>query len=166
MFILLTGRIFSVKAANTKQLQRIGAKDQRCLLHFTRWGLTLALQESRSVLALWPLDTIRNYECTGTGQFLFEAGRRSPMGEGKYAFFTFDGEDEVMFNVIDVFVSARLNEKADLMPTKSRREISDDEILAAYDKHHACVLGSPPPDMYLGTRFSFMYLQYSVDLNL
>eukprot|EP00794_Sanderia_malayensis_P017889 gene17889-19671_t len=144
----ISGRIFSVKAANTRPLQRIGAKDQQCLLHFTRWGLTLALQESRSVLSLWPLDTIRNYECTGTGQFILEAGRRSPMGEGKYAFFTNEGEDEVMFNVIDVFVTARLESKANLTRNKGNKDVTDDDILAAYDKHHAIVLGAPPPDLF------------------
>lgn len=145
-----TGRVFYVKAANTKQLQRIGAKDQACLLHITRWGLTLALQDSRSVLALWPLDTIRNYECTGTQQFIFEAGRRSPMGEGKYAFFTQEGEDEVIFKVIDIFVSARLESKADLTPARKREEVTDDDILLAYDKLHSCVLGNPPPEVFDG----------------
>ncbi len=156
-----------MKAANTRPLQRIGAKDQRCLLHFTKWGLTLALQESRSVLSLWPLATIRNYECTGTGQFILEAGRRSPMGEGKYAFFTSDGEDEVMFNVIDVFVAARLSLKANLAPNK-QKQVTDDDILTAYDMHHACVLGVPPPDLYPGEKIvyvSFLYLTvfYSFD---
>ena len=149
-----------MKAANTRPLQRIGAKDQKCLLHFTRWGLTLALQESRSVLSLWPLDTIRNYECTGTGQFVLEAGRRSPMGEGKYAFFTFEGEDEVMFNVIDVFVTARLDSKANLATNKKKDEVTDDDILIAYDKHHSCVLGVPPPDVFSGQCFSCAILKF------
>jgi len=142
----ISGLVFNVKAANTKPLQRIGAKDQACLLHFTRWGLTLALQESRSVLALWPLNTIRNYECTGFQQFIFEAGRRSPMGEGKYAFFTYEGDDQAMFNVIDIFVSARLEAKEDLAP--SRQVVTDDDILQSYDKLHSCVLGSPPRDAH------------------
>lgn len=147
-----------MKAANTKQLQRIGAKDQACLLHFTRWGLTLALQESRSVLALWPLDTIRNYECTGTQQFIFEAGRRSPMGEGKYVFFTYEGEDESMFNVIDIFVSARLESKANLAPPKRKGEVTDDDILLAYNKLHSCVMGNPPPDLFEGKSFGSLLL--------
>ena len=148
--VFFLGRIFNVKAANTKPLQRIGAKDQACLLHFTRWGLTLALQESRSVLALWPLDTIRNYECTGFQQFIFEAGRRSPMGEGKYAFFTYEGDDQNMFHVIDVFVSARLEAKSDLVSSRQKAEVTDDDILQAYDKLHECVLGNPPMEVFDG----------------
>lgn len=142
--VCFIGRVFSVKAANTKPLQRIGAKDQACLLHFTRWGLTLALQQSRSVLALWPLDTIRNYECTGIQQFIFEAGRRSPMGEGKYAFFTYEQDDQAMFNVIDIFVSARLEAKANIAMSRQKEQVTDDDILQAYNKLHSCVLGNPP----------------------
>ena len=131
-------------AASTKAMQRIGARDQRCLLSFTKWGLTLALQNSRAVLAMWPLDTIRNYECTGSGQFCVEAGRRSPMGEGKFQFFTSEGEDDIMFNVVDVFVNARLNERANMNPKRKNNEITDEEVLAAYDRLHSVVLGLTP----------------------
>ena len=66
------------------------------------------------------------------------------MGEGKYAFFTYEGDDQAMFNVIDIFISARLEAKEDLAPSK--QVVTDDDILQSYDKLHSCVLGSPPHD--------------------
>ncbi|KAK2566932.1 Docking protein 6 [Acropora cervicornis] len=84
----IAGEVFRVKGCGSRQMQRIGARDQHCLLHISRWGLTLALERTRSVLAQWPLTTIRSYEALDSNEFSFEAGRASPMGEGKYNFFT------------------------------------------------------------------------------
>ena len=78
----ISGRIFSVVGIDSKDMQSIGAANQNCLLHFTKWGITLALQRSRAILAMWPLKTIRNYEDSGHSEFTIEAGRRAPMGEG------------------------------------------------------------------------------------
>ena len=61
------------------------------------------------------------------------------MGEGEYKFFTTIGEDDVMFNVIDAFVQARLHEKANMNAEKKTKTVSDDEIL--YDKLHKSALG-------------------------
>jgi len=121
-------------------LQKIGAAQQRCLLHITKWGVTLALQDSRSILAMWPLKTIRNYEYTGQCQFTLEAGRRSPMGEGLYMFYTNIGQDEEIFSIIDAFVAASLDEKAQMQPNK-KSEITDDDILKCYDELHKSAIG-------------------------
>ena len=136
---VISGRIFCVSGAVNKQMQKIGAAQQRCLLHFTKWGITLALQDSRAILAMWPLKTIRNYENFGNSQFSIEAGRRAPMGDGKYVFNTNIGQDEEMFNVLDLFIAAVLNEKAELNPNKKNQPVTDEEILKSYDQLHRSV---------------------------
>ena len=137
----ISGRIFQVSGAINKQMQQIGAAQQRCLLHFTQWGVSLALQDSRAILSMWPLTTIRNYECSGKCQFSLEAGRKAPMGEGLFVFYTNIGQDVEMFNVIDEFVNATLNKKA-IINSEEKLEITkDDEILQTYDKLHSAALG-------------------------
>lgn len=137
---VISGRIFMVSGTVSKPMQRIGASQQRCLLHITKWGLTLALQDSRSILALWPLTTIRNYEYSGQCQFTIETGRRSPMGEGVYMFNTNIGQDEEIFKVIDAFVSASINER-NLVNSNRTGPVSDEEILKNYDELHLTATG-------------------------
>lgn len=136
----ISGRIFSVSGAVNKQMQRIGAAQQRCLLHFTRWGITLALQDSRAILAMWPLKTIRNYESSQQCQFSIEAGRRAPMGQGVFVFNTNIGQDEEMFSVVDAFVTATLNENAQINP-RQKEPTTDEEILRTYDQLHRSATG-------------------------
>lgn len=131
MFI---GEVFRVKGSSSRQLQRIGAKEQQCLLHISRWGLTLALERTRAVLAQWPLTTIRSYEAMDSNEFIFEAGRASPMGEGKYNFFTHNGDDNKIFDVIDSFASARLRRRQDNRPPAASSELTEDDIERAYDQ--------------------------------
>lgn len=135
----ISGRIFSVVGVDSKDMQNIGAAGQKCLLHFTKWGITLALQESRAILAMWPLKTIRNYEDSGHSQFTIEAGRRAPMGEGVYRFHTTGGKDREMFNVIDAFVAALLDEKACI--AGGRKPTTDEEILRTYDQLYRTAIG-------------------------
>jgi len=135
----ISGRIFSVVGVTNKDMQSIGAAQQRCLLHFTKWGITLALQDSRAILAMWPIKTIRNYEDSGHSEFTIEAGRKAPMGEGLYQFQTNAGQDRDMFNVIDSFVAAILDEKACI--TGGRKNVRDDEILLIYDQLHKAATG-------------------------
>lgn len=115
-------------------MQRIGARDQQCLLHISRWGLTLALERTRAVLAQWPLTTIRSYEALDANEFIFEAGRASPMGEGKYNFFTQNGDDNKIFDVIDNFASARLRRNQGSHAAAASNELTDDDIERAYDQ--------------------------------
>lgn len=115
-------------------MQRVGARDQQCLLHISRWGLTLVLERTRAVLAQWPLTTIRSYEALDTNEFLFEAGRASPMGEGKFNFFTHNGDDNKIFDVIDNFASARLRRRQDTHSPTASHELSEDDIERAYDQ--------------------------------
>ena len=135
----ISGRIFSVVGIDNKDMQSIGAASQNCLLHFTKWGITLALQKSRAILAMWPLKTIRNYEDSGHSEFTIEAGRRAPMGEGLYRFQTNVGIDREMFNVVDAFVAALLDEKACI--EGGRKPTTDDEILRTYDQLYKTAIG-------------------------
>lgn len=133
MFIII-GEVFRVKGSGSRQMQRIGARDQQCLLHISRWGLTLALERTRAVLAQWPLTTIRSYEALDANEFIFEAGRASPMGEGKYNFFTQNGDDNKIFDVIDNFASARLRRNQGSHAPAASSELTDDDIERAYDQ--------------------------------
>ena len=126
--------MFRVKGSSSRQMQRIGAKDQQCLLHLSRWGLTLALERTRAVLAQWPLTTVRSYEAVDANEFIFEAGRASPMGEGKYNFFTQNGDDNKIFDVIDNYASARLRRRPGGRSPAASNELTEDDIERAYDQ--------------------------------
>ncbi|KAL9989646.1 hypothetical protein ACROYT_G004213 [Oculina patagonica] len=130
----VAGEVFRVKGSGSRQMQRIGARDQQCLLHISRWGLTLALERTRAVLAQWPLTTIRSYEAMDSNEFIFEGGRASPMGEGKYNFFTHNGDDNKIFDVIDNFASARLRRRQDSRSPAASSELTEDDIERAYDQ--------------------------------
>ena len=120
-----------MKGKSDRQMQRIGAKDQYCLLHISKWGVTLALERSRAVLAQWPLTTIRTYESLDCSEFSFEAGRASPMGQGKYTFVTQPGEDNQIFDTIDGFASFRL---AGPNGHSTSAGLTDEDLARAYDE--------------------------------
>lgn len=63
------------------------------------------LQTSRSIVAQWPLNSIRNYQITDRGGFQIEAGRRSPMGEGVYEFITQTKEGAAMYSLVENYIS-------------------------------------------------------------
>ena len=133
---IVVGKTFRVKASNSKQMQRIGAKDQRCLIHVSKWGVTLALERSRAVVAQWPLTTIRTYESADNNEFTFEAGRRAPMGQGIYTFITAQGEDNRLFDAIDEYASARIHGgsmQGGHRPASSG-SLNDEEMNRLYDQ--------------------------------
>lgn len=138
---LFTGKTFRIQCCGNKSMQRIGAKDQKCLLHISKWGVTLALERSRAVLAQWPLTTIRNYECMDRCEFSFEAGRRSPMGPGKYTFYTQPGEDNRIFDTIDKFATERL--QAQSRAGAGVVANSEEDMSRAYDQLRFSVLNIP-----------------------
>ncbi|XP_033764121.1 uncharacterized protein LOC117345211 [Pecten maximus] len=90
-----------VKAENSEAQRRIGAKGANCILHVSPWGATLALLSCRSVLAQWPLKSVRYFEASGQGSFLLEAGRVAPMGDGIYVFQTAPGDDSKLYDLLD-----------------------------------------------------------------
>ncbi|XP_028395022.1 uncharacterized protein LOC114519145 isoform X2 [Dendronephthya gigantea] len=123
---------FRVKGAESKHLQRIGAKNLNCLLHLSEWGITLALERTHSVLSQWPLTTIRNYECTDSNEFVFEAGRKSPMGEGKYELLTTNSEDNLIFDQLDHYTSLRASRFRSAGGRNRLNSANDEEIAQAY----------------------------------
>ena len=121
-----------MKGGENKDLQRIGAKNLNCLLHLSEWGMTLALERTHSVLSQWPLTTIRNYECTDNNEFMFEAGRKSPMGEGKYELITTNCEDNLIFDQLDHYTSLRARRVRSAGGRNRLNSANDDEIAQAY----------------------------------
>lgn len=73
-----------------------------CLLALTT-GLEIqcARFPSRQVVAIWPFETLRTY-WFGDGIFGFEAGRRSPRGEGKFNFVT--KQDEEIYKTLAYYI--------------------------------------------------------------
>lgn len=96
---------FIVRPERSEDQRRIGAQSSMCLLHISQWGLTLALQLCKSVLAQWPLRCIRWYECTGRGRFTIETGSHSSTGAGRYVFKTRVGQDSAIYDRIDTLVN-------------------------------------------------------------
>ncbi|KAK3087975.1 hypothetical protein FSP39_013001 [Pinctada imbricata] len=90
-----------VQPENSEAQRRIGAKGANCILHASPWGVTLALQSSRSILAQWPMKSVRYFEASGKGQFMLEAGRVAPMGDGMYVFHTQKGKDNSIYDIMD-----------------------------------------------------------------
>ncbi|XP_048775897.1 uncharacterized protein LOC125680383 isoform X2 [Ostrea edulis] len=90
-----------VQPENSESQRRIGAKGTNCILHIAPWGITLALQSTRSVLAQWPLKSVRYFEASGQGKFMLEAGRVAPMGDGMYVFQTQKGKDNYIYDLLD-----------------------------------------------------------------
>ena len=131
-FFFLLESSFRVKGGESKHLQRIGAKNLNCILHVSEWGITLALERTHSVLSQWPLTTIRNYECSDDNEFVFEAGRKSPMGEGKYAFLTTNAEDNAIFDQLDRYASLRASRVRSAGGRNRLSSANDEEIAQAY----------------------------------
>ncbi|CAH1272152.1 DOK4 [Branchiostoma lanceolatum] len=118
----LPGQYFTVRPAASESAKRIGAQGQQCLLHVSQWGITLAQEVSRCVLAQWPLKSLRSYGAEDDGKFSFEAGRQAPMGQGVYMFNTHPGQETSIDTQVDMFVQKQAKmadqEKAGKSPTK------------------------------------------------
>ena len=79
----------------------IGARGDCLLALTTEMEIVCALAPNKQVVGVWPFDCLRRYWC-GEGMFGFEAGRRSPRGEGKYSFIT--SEDEEIYRTLQKFI--------------------------------------------------------------
>lgn len=101
VYLVISDDFIIVKPENSEANRRIGAKGTNCILHISPWGVTLALLSTRTVLAQWPLKSIRYFEAVGNGQFMLEAGRIAPMGDGTYIFHTEDGKDNFAYDLLD-----------------------------------------------------------------
>ncbi|XP_078606198.1 uncharacterized protein LOC144878920 isoform X2 [Branchiostoma floridae x Branchiostoma japonicum] len=137
----LPGQYFTVRPAASESAKRIGAQGQQCLLHASQWGITLAQEVSRCVLAQWPLKSLRNYGAEDDGRFSFEAGRQAPMGQGVYVFHTHPGQETSIDNQVDAFVQEQAKmvdqEKAGKSPTKQEAAV----------RRRGSAAHEPDPDM-------------------
>ncbi|XP_064616938.1 uncharacterized protein LOC135480937 [Liolophura sinensis] len=111
---------FIVEPENSEAHRRIGSRGTCCIFHIAPWGIdpgsttseakapppVASWPNSRAVLAQWPLKCIRCYESNSNGQFILEAGRIAPMGDGVYVFNTRPGEDNAMYDLLDKYVLA------------------------------------------------------------
>ena len=95
----------------------IGATGLACLLSFTpKREIICANVQNRQVLGVWPFNSLRRY-WHGDGMFGFEAGRRSPRGEGKFEFVT--SQSERLYKKLDILTKAnspRSSKVADTRP--------------------------------------------------
>ncbi|XP_077986901.1 uncharacterized protein LOC144441216 [Glandiceps talaboti] len=143
----LPGSCFIVKAVDSDEHRRIGSFGSNCLLHISPWGITCALQLSRSLIGQWPLKCIRSFESSDDGRFTFEAGRCSPMGEGEYTFCTQKDQDNAMYDLIDNYTTnsspnQRQGQSSSGSKKDGRKEI--DEITEEYDCLRLATFGLLP----------------------
>uniref|UniRef100_A0A2C9M0A2 IRS-type PTB domain-containing protein n=1 Tax=Biomphalaria glabrata TaxID=6526 RepID=A0A2C9M0A2_BIOGL len=124
--------LITVLPEDTECLRKIGAAGCTCILHASPWGLTLALEKTRALLAQWPLKSIRYYEVPAPGHFNIEAGRVAPMGEGLFQFKTQGGEEDFMYDLVDSYIVNTLDR---VKPTQkgTPEEIED------YIREHECL---------------------------
>ncbi|XP_041368359.1 uncharacterized protein LOC121382805 isoform X2 [Gigantopelta aegis] len=105
-------------------MKHIGAQNTKCILHISPYGITLALQATRSIIAQWPIKSIRCYESSGQGQLTIEAGRVAPMGEGVYIFQCQAQEDNDVYDLLDKYIMETLD-RAQLTRRGTAQEIED-----------------------------------------
>lgn len=92
---------FSVEAQDGTHMNMIGARGD-CKLAITGDSeLLCALASTRQVVGVWPFNTLRRYWC-GDGIFGFEAGKRSPRGEGIFTFVS--SQDEEIYDTMKRYI--------------------------------------------------------------
>lgn len=92
---------FSVEAQDGTHMNMIGARGD-CKLAITGDSeLLCALASTRQVVGVWPFNTLRRYWC-GDGIFGFEAGKRSPRGEGIFTFIS--SQDEEIYSTMKRYI--------------------------------------------------------------
>ena len=86
----------------------------KCLLALTPDNkIVCATLTTRQVLGVWPYDSLRRYWC-GKSAFGFEAGRRSPRGEGVFTFGT--DRDEQLYRTLEKCIDKAKKGGADSRP--------------------------------------------------
>ena len=79
----------------------IGARGDCEFSITTESEILCALLPSKKVVGVWPFNCLRRYWC-GEGVFGFEAGKRSPRGEGTYTFVSM--KDEEIYSTLKQFI--------------------------------------------------------------
>ncbi|XP_033098333.1 uncharacterized protein LOC117102208 [Anneissia japonica] len=139
------GDTFEVRPADSDEMRRIGAKSSYCLVNISKWGITLALKKTKSVISQWPLKCVRGFESSDDGKFKFDAGRNSPMGQGKYLFNTKPGEDNKMFDLLDEYTTAAAQAEKIASPQNGPPQPpSDEEVATQYQSLRLATFGLLP----------------------
>ena len=130
IFLFQAAKTFDVTPERTETLLRIGAQDV-CRLYIETTEIVLALTSTGALLARWPLQCLRRYSCD-QGVFSFEAGRKAPLGEGKYSFRT--DEDTLVFDTLEHMVKSR----ASTLPRNQLQRPSEQQAVnkAVEDDEH------------------------------
>ncbi|ESO06396.1 hypothetical protein HELRODRAFT_160566 [Helobdella robusta] len=95
---------FVVRLDKSRDLQRLGCQSSVCLLHLSNWGITLALQVSKSIIAQWPVRCIKSFECTGQGRLVITVGHLSSTGAGRFTFRTRIKQDAIIYETLDTLI--------------------------------------------------------------
>ncbi|XP_067662308.1 uncharacterized protein [Haliotis asinina] len=157
-----------VQPENSEAMRRMGAVSTTCILHASPWGMTLALKQSRCIIAQWPIKSIRCYESSGRGLLTLEAGRVAPMGEGIYLFQTQPGDDSSMYDLLDRYIMETLDR------SKITRRGTDQEIedyLQEFDRMHtlttikSCKLTTPGIPLILQDNWNYTMTGLRIEPN-
>lgn len=98
VYVLIGCYEYKVQAQVSDSMNLIEAKG-KCLLALTPNNeIVCATLTTRQILGVWPYDSLRRYWC-GQTMFGFEAGRRSPRGEGLFTFGT--DRDEQLYRTLE-----------------------------------------------------------------
>lgn len=114
---------FSVEAQDGIHMNMIGARGD-CKLAITGDSEILcALAPTRQVVGVWPFNTLRRYWC-GDGVFGFEAGKRSPRGEGVFTFIS--TRDEEIYTIMKQYIDKA---KEATLQRKRHRKGAKEEVM-------------------------------------
>ncbi|KAJ8038753.1 hypothetical protein HOLleu_16266 [Holothuria leucospilota] len=139
------GESFEVTPVESDSVRRIGARGSRCLIHLSKWGLTLALKRTKVVVAQWPLKCIREFESSETGLFSFDAGRNSPMGQAHYSFTTNPTEDGKMYDILDAYTTQVMQARAGgPAGAPDYQEVTEEEVTKDYESLRLATFGLLP----------------------
>ncbi|XP_030853062.1 uncharacterized protein LOC100889758 [Strongylocentrotus purpuratus] len=151
------GRCFEVSPDDSESMRRIGARASQCLLHLSKWGLTLALKRTRSLVAQWPLKCIREFESSETGRFSFKAGRNSPMGAADYVFATVLGQDGEIYDLLDAYTTEDLSSQPENQSGPASAEVVNQD----YERLRLATFGLLPRRGSEGRPISPNHTQHS-----
>ena len=87
--------VYPVTPQDGTHMNLIGAYGDCLLALTTESEIICALAGTRQVVGVWPFNCLRRYWC-GEGVVGFEAGKRSPRGEGTFTFATTQDEEVYM----------------------------------------------------------------------
>ena len=121
-----------------------------CLLALTpQKQVICALSSSRQIVGVWPYGSLRTY-WGGKERFGFNAGRRSPRGEGEFVFTTNQGEEiygllERSIKLVSLVSKSQVEESLPPDPTRSETPVPSSESDEEHPPSVAQQERSPPP---------------------